>query len=387
MAFLVNGAQPRSARAFVQAGRRSASHGLTGLAALLCVTSIGACSNYHTAGPEAWWHMAVGGKIAEERPPPPGDTDPYPNLATIPPKPAKINVAVWNQMTAGLITDRLKARDAAAIAPIPPPSAAVSSSSLPGPGQPQAPQPGASASLVAASTPPVAAPPAPRAAPVPSAPATATVPAPAATPGPTPPAAPAGNAPAGNASGATVQTASATVPPTLPAGASAADRVANGQLPALPTEAPPVANIVTAPPPSPTFVPVEQIAAPPGSLAAAPAAPPAMPAPAAPAAPVVATAPSGSTGIDFDLGSGALNDAALTEVKALAAARGDHGIAITGYGDGATQSALGQAATLTLALSRAQNLATALVAQGVPYARLRLSAEALGRGASLRLLQ
>ncbi len=49
---------------------------------------LGGCSNRHTSGPEAWWHEAIGGKISEQRPPPPGDKDPYPNLATVPPKPA-----------------------------------------------------------------------------------------------------------------------------------------------------------------------------------------------------------------------------------------------------------------------------------------------------------
>jgi outer membrane protein OmpA-like peptidoglycan-associated protein len=46
-----------------------------------------------------------------------------------------------------------------------------------------------------------------------------------------------------------------------------------------------------------------------------------------------------------------------------------------------------QSDALKLGLSRAQALATALVAQRVPYAMLRLSAESAGRGASLRLLQ
>jgi outer membrane protein OmpA-like peptidoglycan-associated protein len=93
------------------------------------------------------------------------------------------------------------------------------------------------------------------------------------------------------------------------------------------------------------------------------------------------------TGVDFDQGSATLNDAALTDVKALAAVRGDRGIAVTGYGDATSSDPLVQSDSLTLGLSRAQALATALVAQGVPFARLRLNAESAGRGASLRLLQ
>jgi len=77
----------------------------------------------------------------------------------------------------------------------------------------------------------------------------------------------------------------------------------------------------------------------------------------------------------------------LAEVKALAADRGDHGIAIIGYGGATSSDPVAQSDALSLGLSRAQALATALVAQGVPYAMLRLNAEAAGRGATLRLLQ
>jgi outer membrane protein OmpA-like peptidoglycan-associated protein len=94
-----------------------------------------------------------------------------------------------------------------------------------------------------------------------------------------------------------------------------------------------------------------------------------------------------SNEIDFPKGSATLDDPALAAVKMLAASRGDRGIAVTGFGDATTSDAVGQSAALGLGLSRAQALATALVAQGVPYARLRLNAEAAGRGATLRLLQ
>jgi outer membrane protein OmpA-like peptidoglycan-associated protein len=96
---------------------------------------------------------------------------------------------------------------------------------------------------------------------------------------------------------------------------------------------------------------------------------------------------SPGTGIDFDRGSSTLLDQALADVKTIAAIRGDDGIAITGYGDASSADAIAQSNALGLGLARASALATALVAQGVPYARLRLNAEAAGRGASLRLLQ
>ena len=71
----------------------------------------------------------------------------------------------------------------------------------------------------------------------------------------------------------------------------------------------------------------------------------------------------------------------------MAAERGDHGIAITGYGGATSSDPVAQSNALTLGLLRANNLATALVAQGVPYKMLRLSAESAGRGASVRLLE
>jgi outer membrane protein OmpA-like peptidoglycan-associated protein len=107
--------------------------------------------------------------------------------------------------------------------------------------------------------------------------------------------------------------------------------------------------------------------------------------------PVTATPPVPAarvgTDVDFERRSATLNDAALADVKAIAAARGDHGVAVTGYGDASSSDALGQSDALDLGLRRAQALATALAAQGVPVASLRVNAEAAGRGASLRLLQ
>jgi outer membrane protein OmpA-like peptidoglycan-associated protein len=98
-------------------------------------------------------------------------------------------------------------------------------------------------------------------------------------------------------------------------------------------------------------------------------------------------APPDGIAVDFPQNSAQLDDPALAEVKLLAAARGDGGIAITGFGGATSSDAVVQSDGLRLGLSRAQALATALVAQGVPNAMLRLNAEAAGRGATLRLLQ
>ena len=115
---------------------------------------------------------------------------------------------------------------------------------------------------------------------------------------------------------------------------------------------------------------------------------PAKPAPALSAAPPPeAPRPLDGTQIEFDARSAALGESAIARVNELAAIRGARGIAVTGYGDARASDPLTQSEALDLALRRAQTLATALVAQGVPNAFLRVNAEAAGRGASLRLLQ
>src|SRR5271165_1784750 len=150
MAFFENDGQPRGARAFIQGCFVSRSGKCSWALVLICPACMSGCSNYHTSGPEAWWHEAIGGTIAEQRPPPPGSNDPYPNLATVPPRPPRPNTAEWNQMTAGLITDRIRADQAAALAPIP--------SSTPRAAAPVARAPsqdsGANAALVGAAPPP-----------------------------------------------------------------------------------------------------------------------------------------------------------------------------------------------------------------------------------------
>jgi outer membrane protein OmpA-like peptidoglycan-associated protein len=324
MAVLENGGQPRVARAWVQAWLAKAWFGPIAFGGLACLCG---CSNIHQKGPEAWWHDSIGGKVAKERPPPPGDKDPFPNLATVPPAPAKPDAAAWNRVTAGLITDRINAREAAALAPIPAAAPGRPASPPFDPGQ--HPQAGASAALTAASP---------------------------------PPAAPPGTSPAPAHATAAPPSSNADVPaPGSPTVATEAALVAGGHLPPLPTQEPPRPNIAPGPPPP--LLPIT-------------AAPPSAPRP-----------PPDGDEIDFAQGSAALNDPALAEVKALAATRGDRGIAVTGYGDATSSDAVGQSAALGLGFSRAQAVATALVAQGVPYDRLRLNAEAAGRGASLRLLQ
>jgi outer membrane protein OmpA-like peptidoglycan-associated protein len=336
MAFFGCGGQPRDAVAFVQAAFVPWLVRMPVLG-LVCLLSLAGCSNNTGSSPVGWWDKAVGGKVAEQRPSPPGSNDPYPNLATVPAKPAAPNTAEWNQRTTGLVTDRIKADQAAALAPIPTSVAGStpSGTGLPSPAAPGQ-EPAASAALVGVTP--------PQSASGPGAPNTVT--------GQT------GNAPRASGPRASLPADAGAANSAAP-GWTTAERVANGQLPALPAEAPTRAGI--APPPPPPVVPVT-------------------------VTPPFATQAAG-TDVDFSQNSAVLNDPTLAEVKALAAARGDHGIAITGYGGATSSDPVAQSDALSLGLSRAQALATALVAQGVPYAMLRLNAEAAGRGASLRLLQ
>jgi outer membrane protein OmpA-like peptidoglycan-associated protein len=91
--------------------------------------------------------------------------------------------------------------------------------------------------------------------------------------------------------------------------------------------------------------------------------------------------------IVFLEGTANLSQPAADEVKAFAAKRGNAPIGVTGYGDAAASDPAAQSAALNLGLSRAQSIVEALKAAGVPGNAIRISAEASGRGAALRLLQ
>ncbi|HEY0421495.1 MAG TPA: hypothetical protein VGC80_18405, partial [Acetobacteraceae bacterium] len=130
----------------------------------LSFLSLASCSQAIKEGPVAWWHNLEGGRIAEERPPPPRDDAPYPHLSGVPARPQATNAANRARIAASLLSDRANAQHAATVQPLAPVRAAVP--------RPEAPPPppsseGANASLEAASAPP--APPAP----TPSAPAPA----------------------------------------------------------------------------------------------------------------------------------------------------------------------------------------------------------------------
>ena len=89
----------------------------------------------------------------------------------------------------------------------------------------------------------------------------------------------------------------------------------------------------------------------------------------------------------FVTGSADLPLPAADSLKQLAARRGSGVIAVTGYGDAASNDPDAQSAALTLGLSRAQAMAAALTAAGVPASAVQVDAEASGRGGTARLVQ
>jgi len=238
------------------------------------------CSSHSAMNPVNWWHSLEGGKIAEERPPPPKDNAPYPNLATVPAKPSAPDRVALDALSASLVADRANAQHIAETTPLADPS-----------------NPGASPALFGRGT---AAP-------------------------PTPPAAP-GAEPAASA---TLQAATAPPPPDLPG--------------------------------------VPRTSAPTQTLAQS-------------------DATKGVT-VEFGAASAILTPSAGDLLKLLASHRGNGRIAVVGYGDATAIAPDAQSASLALALSRARAVAAALAADGVPASAISVDAEAIGRGATARLIQ
>ena len=166
-----SGGQPRGARGLVQAdcGPESGTSGLRFRRAPWLALLLAGCSSLPASmNPVSWWHDLQGGKIAEERPPPPGADQPYPNLASVPPKPEAPDRAALANIATALIADRTNAQHAAAAAPIADPSLPSASPALfgrgtvPPPSPPPPPGAGqASATMAAADAPPAAASPSP----------------------------------------------------------------------------------------------------------------------------------------------------------------------------------------------------------------------------------
>jgi outer membrane protein OmpA-like peptidoglycan-associated protein len=406
-----SGGQPRGAGDRVQAdcGAESGTSGLRfrpmrAAPAALALLVAGCSSFPSSMNPVSWWHDLQGGKIAEDRPPPPGADQPYPNLSTVPPKPAPPDRAAMANLSAGLIADRTNAQRMAAAAPIADPSSPNASPDLFGKGSipppPPAPPPGTA--TASASLPAKEAPPAPPAPPYPS-PGQATA-APGAVPAPAK--APVGavqSSPLAPPGAAAQPTSEAGAPPPLPttpppaANLGAARAIPPAPPPvvtAAPPAAPPVAAAVPPPAsPPPVAAPSPPAESPTAAQAAPPSPPPlASPPPAAPATAASTTPPpppsaANTISVTFLDGSSALPSIGADSLKQLASRRGNGIIAVVGHGEAASNDPDAQSAALALGLSRAQAMATALVSAGVPRSAMQVDAAASGRGGTARLVQ
>jgi len=304
------------------------------------------CSSV-SMNPIAWMHDAEGGDIASERPPVPQADAPYPNLASVPERPAPADPHVRAQIAQGLVADRANAQYALTSEPPAPTGVRPLTAIKPDESA------GARMQTAAASPRPVRPSPAP--APTPS---TDT----AAKPD------------------AAVSGAQKVLQPMREA--RAAEPVAT--LPPV-AAAPPAAARVGQRPTTPS--PAE---APPAAPIAAPTAVAPAPAPAPIAAPATQPVPpsqvSGKTlRIGFAPGSDTLPGDALAALKLFAHERGARSMVITGFGDSTDSDAKAQSAALPLALARARAVASYLMAAGVPPASVRVGAQAQGQGAAVRL--
>ncbi len=328
-----------------------------GQAALLCVLLLGGCSTVQRLNdskltletPIDWWHDLQGGRIAQGRPPPPGATDPYPNLSSVPARPTPTDATTRRALTEQLAAERDRTQRAATRDPI------VAA--------------GAPAAVAAAKS--AAAPKAAPAGVASTAPASTGTALAGTASGK---AAPPGTAPAGGAPAGTIPVAApddepskavldaATAPPATtprrsargaPAAGPGGAPLASGPLPDLPTGAPPIPQLPGLP--ATTF---------------APAAPRSLP----------------QAVIAFARGSAALPDSADPALRALAARLAGGGMVVQAGGDADGAGPDRQAAAVPLGLARARAIQQALVAAGVPAAAIRIEAAGLGRTGSARLL-
>ncbi len=283
--------------------------------------------------PADWWHQLEGGAIAEDRPPPPGASAPYPNLDQVPGQTPAVNAAAQRTLETQLLAERDEVRRNVVQDPL---SASPPNQPVAPPLLPSDPDASHVVADAAGATP----------APAPAAvPAAASEAAPMAAPAPTGPAAPSPPAPTRSSSKA----------------------------PAPRHSAP--ATVASAPPPSgpPTV----------------PDAPPALPQLAgidASLVPAASRPPPPGVAVSFRRGSAELPLSAVGALQALAARRAGGPIAVLAGGDSG-QSPAAQAAALPLALRRANAMRAALVAGGVPPGDVRATAVAAARGARADLIQ
>ena len=309
--------------------------------------------------PVDWWHDLQGGRIAQDRPPPPGVDDPYPNLASVPARPTPTDAVTRRALSAQLAEERDRTQRAAARDPITPAGAPAALAAAKAAGTP----PAEVARPAAAPTVNTAVGSAPGG-PGPAGTATARAAAPAPAPDDEPSkavfeaasapparrgpgsAGPESAGPGALAGGAATASGG---PGARPAGAA----LASGPLPELPAGAPPIPRLPGLPattfaPPTPKALPVAVIA--------------------------------------FSRGSAALPDSADPALRALAGLRAGGGVVVQAGGDADGAGPAQQAAAVPLGLARAGAIRGALVTAGVPASAIRVEAAGLGRTGSARLL-
>jgi outer membrane protein OmpA-like peptidoglycan-associated protein len=92
--------------------------------AVALLSGLTGCGHTDIIRPEVdLYHDLQGGVIAAQRPPPPGVNDPYPNLGTVPKRPAAADIAAEQRIADQLATQRDAAVAAAAASPIKVPAA------------------------------------------------------------------------------------------------------------------------------------------------------------------------------------------------------------------------------------------------------------------------
>jgi outer membrane protein OmpA-like peptidoglycan-associated protein len=342
---------------------------------------LGGCSDVpNQANPVSWWHHLEGGAIAQNRPPPPNPDAPFPKIGNQPVRPAGMPDWEWSQLSATLAAQRAAAQAYAAQNPIPtlPSTPAQPPATTHKPAPVASPAQTTQSAATAAEIARLAAAPGPAGSqtPPPSATAVATA-----------------TANAGNTGTSALTFQGPSTPPPSSGPQSApitGTRIGyfdpdNGlSIPGAlsPVEQPDEAH----PPPVPTSVPVPP-AVPGFAIPTIPStyvAPPPLPAPAPSvvSTPLPAVAP---VPIAFAAGSAVLTPPMQTALLNLL--RGSHGapIAVTGFGDAASDSISTQASAMPLALERARAIVVQLMAYGVSPRGISAGAQALGSGGLARL--
>ncbi|MCB8881572.1 hypothetical protein ACELLULO517_15085 [Acidisoma cellulosilytica] len=371
------------------------------------------CSDVpNSIDPVSWWHNMEGGAIAQDRPPPPNPKAPFPHLAAAPKRPAGMPDAEWADLKAALTAQGANAHQYAADNPIP------TLPTTPANGAAQTPKP----------------------APVPAKPPAAAV---TAAQAPTDSAADMAaiqrleNAQGPNGSNAGLASAKTVAAATAATQAPASASASNGTSVTFGGPDQPQ-NAQKAPPPGPQSLPVNAAGQPeqgksvgthytyfdpnnglsvPGALgpvaqpdeAHPPALPTSIPAPAAvpgfaiPAlpstyvppkvlpqpAPYVAPAPLPPVpplALSFPPRSAVLSAPMKRALLQLVYSRQTARIAVTGYGDAASETLADQSAAMPLALERSRAITVQLMADGLPADALVPSAQALGQGGLARLV-